>query len=104
VGNFYPRRSENTCLPRTARQLQRRFLARPGALTDARVASLPMTVVGYGSTKPIPRDSVPPPSSWDGIRRFRRSTFEKSSTEYWGTRSLPKPGVLRRVRGANVRR
>src|SRR5262245_53907459 len=34
-------------------------LARPGALTDARVSRLPMTVVGYGSTAPLPGDRPP---------------------------------------------
>jgi hypothetical protein len=48
-----------------------------------------MTVVGYGSTEPIPRDSVPPPSLWDGSRRFRTSAFEKVLNDYWGTWSLP---------------
>ena len=64
-------------------------LARPGALTDTRVAGLPMTVVGYGSTEPIARGAVPSPSMWDGSRRFRTSTFEKVVNEYWGAWRLP---------------
>jgi hypothetical protein len=64
-------------------------LARAGALTDARVAGLPMTVVGYGSTEPIERDAAPEPSMWDGSRRFRTSAIEKVVNEYWGTWRLP---------------
>jgi hypothetical protein len=76
-------------LARPVRNTRPAILARAGALTDARVASLPMTVVGYGSTEPIPRGSVPRPSLWDGIRRFRTSAFEKVVNEYWGAWSLP---------------
>jgi hypothetical protein len=75
-------------LARPVRNIRSAVLARPGALSDARVASLPMTVVGYGSTEPIPRDPLPPPSLWDGTR-FRPSGFEKVLNEYWGTWSLP---------------
>jgi hypothetical protein len=71
------------------RTIEPAVLARPGALTDARLARLPMTVVGYGSTQPIARGASPPASFWDGVRRFRVSTFEKVLNEYWGTWSLP---------------
>jgi hypothetical protein len=63
--------------------------ARPGALTDARVAGLRMTVAGYGSTEPIARGAAPRPSMWDGSRRFRTSAFEKVVNEYWGAWRLP---------------
>jgi hypothetical protein len=76
-------------LARPVRNIRPAVLARPGALTDARVARLPMTVVGYGSTEPVPRGSEPPPSMWDGSRRFRTSALEKIVNEYWGTWSLP---------------
>ncbi len=76
-------------LARPIRNMRPAVLARPGALTDPRVARLPMTVVGYGSTEPIPRESEPAPSMWDGIRRYRTSAFEKVVNEYWGTWSLP---------------
>jgi V8-like Glu-specific endopeptidase len=76
-------------LARPVRNIRPAVLARPGALTDARVAKLPMTVVGYGSTEPIPRDPTPPASMWDGSRRFRTSALEKVLNEYWGTWSLP---------------
>jgi Trypsin len=76
-------------LARPVRNIRPAVLARPGALTNARVAGLPMTVVGYGSTQPIPSGSEPPPSMWDGSRRFRTSAFEKVVNEYWGTWSLP---------------
>jgi hypothetical protein len=62
------------------RNIRPAVLARPGALTDRRVAKLQMTVVGYGSTEPIPRDSAPA-SMWDGRRRFRTSAFEKARLE-----------------------
>jgi hypothetical protein len=75
-------------LARSVRNIRPAVLARPGALTDARVAKLPMTVVGYGSTEPIPRDSAPA-STWDGSRRFRTSAFEKAVNDYWGTWRLP---------------
>ena len=71
------------------RNVRPAVLARPGALTDGRVVRLPMTVVGYGSTAPIPRGSEPLSSAWDGIRRFRTSALEKVLNEYWGTWSLP---------------
>jgi Trypsin len=74
---------------RPVRNIRPAVLARPGALTDTRVASLPMTVVGYGSTEPIPRGPLPPPSMWDGVRRFRTSAFEKVVNEYWGMWNLP---------------
>jgi trypsin len=76
-------------LARPVRNIRPAVLARPGALTDARVAGLPMTVAGYGSTEPLPRGWEPPSSMWDGIRRFRTSTFEKVVNEYWGTWRLP---------------
>lgn len=76
-------------LARPVRHIRPAVLARPAALTDARVARLPMTVVGYGSTAPIPRDSAPPASMWDGSRRFRTSAFEKALNDYWGTWRLP---------------
>jgi hypothetical protein len=76
-------------LDRPVRGIRPAVLARPGALTDALVARLPMTVVGYGSTEPIPRDSAPPASMWDGSRRFRTSAFEKAVNDYWGTWRLP---------------
>ena len=66
-------------LARPIRNMRPAVLARPGALTDPRVARLPMTVVGYGSTEPIPRESEPAPSMWDGIRRYRTSALRKSS-------------------------
>ena len=71
------------------RNIKPAVLARPGALADTRLARLPMTVVGYGSTEPIPRDATPPPSLWDGVRRFRASAFAQVLNEYWGTWSLP---------------
>jgi hypothetical protein len=64
-------------------------LARPAALTDARMSRLPMTVVGYGSTEPLPSGASPPASFWDGARRFRVSALEKVLNEYWATWSLP---------------
>jgi hypothetical protein len=70
------------------RNIRPAVLARPGALTDARVANLPMTVVGYGSTEPIRGDSAPA-STWDGSRRFRTSAFDKALNDYWGTWRLP---------------
>src|SRR5262245_15830652 len=76
-------------LARPVRNIRPAILARPGALTDARVARLPMTVVGYGSTEPIPPDPAPPASMWDGSRRFRTSAFEKALNDYWGRWSLP---------------
>lgn len=76
-------------LARPVRNIRPAVLARPGALTDARVTSLSMTVVGYGSTEPIPTGSEPPSSLWDGIRRFRKSALEKVVNEYWGTWRLP---------------
>jgi hypothetical protein len=76
-------------LARPVRNIRPAVIARPGALTDARVAKLPMTVVGYGSTEPIPRDSPPLASMWDGRRRFRTSAFEKAVNDYWGTWRLP---------------
>jgi hypothetical protein len=76
-------------LARPVRNIRLALLARPGALTDARVASLPMTVVGYGSTEPIPADAAPPASAWDGSRRFRTSAFEKAVNDYWGTWTRP---------------
>jgi hypothetical protein len=48
-----------------------------------------MSVVGYGSTKPISRDPAPPASTWDGSRCFRTSAFEKAVNDYWGTWRLP---------------
>src|SRR5262245_16460160 len=65
------------------------ILARPGALTDARVAKLPMTVVGYGSTAPIRRSRRPKASTWDGSRRYRTSALEKAVNDYWGRWRLP---------------
>jgi hypothetical protein len=76
-------------LARPVRNIRPAVLARPGALTDARVAGLPMTVVGYGSTEPIPPGAPPPPSMWDGVRRFRTSALDKAANDYWGTWSLP---------------
>jgi len=76
-------------LARPVRNIRPAILARPGALTDARVARLPMTVVGYGSTEPLPPDPIPPASMWDGGRRFRTSAFEKAINDYWGRWSLP---------------
>ena len=76
-------------LARPVRDIRPAVFARPAALTDARVARRPMTVVGYGSTQPIPRGSAPPASMWDGSRRFRTSAFEKSLNDYWGTWRLP---------------
>ena len=64
-------------------------LARPGALKDARLTSLPMTVVGYGSTAPIPIGPEPPASLWDGSRRFRTSAFEQVVNDYWARWRLP---------------
>jgi hypothetical protein len=91
-------------LARPVRNIRSAVLARPGALSDACVASLPMTVVGYGSTEPIPRDSAPPPTLWDGIRPFRTGGFEKVLNEYWGTWSLPSRVCSGDSGGANVRR
>jgi hypothetical protein len=48
-----------------------------------------MTVVGYGSTKPIPLGITAPPSLWDGVRRFRTSALDKVLNEYWATWRLP---------------
>jgi hypothetical protein len=76
-------------LARPVRNIRPAVLARPGALSDARVVRLPMTVVGYGSTEPIPGASAPTPSMWDGIRRFRTSAFEKIVNDYWATWRLP---------------
>jgi hypothetical protein len=76
-------------LANPVRNIRPAIFARPGALTDARVAKLPMTVVGYGSTEPIPRDAAPPVSMWDGSRRFRTSAFENAVNAYWGTWRLP---------------
>jgi Trypsin len=76
-------------LARPVRNIRPAVLARPGALTDTRIARRPMTVVGYGSTAPIPRGALPPPSLWDGVRRFRTSALGKVLNEYWGTWQLP---------------
>jgi hypothetical protein len=76
-------------LARPVSDIRTAILARPGALTDARVAKLPMTVVGYGSTAPIPRDTPPPASTWDGSRRFRTSALETVVNDYWGRWRLP---------------
>jgi Trypsin len=76
-------------LARPVRDIRPAVLARPGVLTDARAAKFPMTVVGYGSTEPIPRDAAPLASMWDGSRRFRTSAFEKALNDYWGTWRLP---------------
>jgi Trypsin len=76
-------------LAQPVRHVKPAVLARPGALTDARVATLPMAVVGYGSTAPISLAAPPPPSMWDGSRRFRTSALEKVLNEYWATWSLP---------------
>jgi hypothetical protein len=76
-------------LARPVRNIRPAVLARPGTLTDARVARWPMTVVGYGSTKPVPLGITPPPSLWDGVRRFRTSVLDKVLNEYWATWRLP---------------
>jgi hypothetical protein len=76
-------------LAQPVRNIRPAVLARPGALTDARVARVPMTVAGYGSTEPIPGGTASRPSLWDGSRRFGTSTLEKVVNEYWGAWSLP---------------
>jgi hypothetical protein len=65
-------------------------LARPETLTKPAARTRPMTIVGYGSTAPIPSER-PPASSlfWDGIRRFRSSSLDKVVNDYWATWALP---------------
>jgi hypothetical protein len=76
-------------LARSVPDISPAILARPGALTDARVVKLPMTVVGYGSTAPIRRDAPPRASPWDGSRRYRTSALEHAVNDYWGRWTLP---------------
>ena len=77
-------------LAKPARSIKPAPLARPGTLTDARLNQRMMTVVGYGSTAPIPVGPTPPPASaWDGIRRFRSSALEKVMNEFWAGWRLP---------------
>ena len=76
-------------LARPVRNIRPAALARPGALTDARVIQVPMSVAGYGSTQPTFHDPAPPASMWDGSRRFRTSAFERAVNDYWGTWRLP---------------
>jgi hypothetical protein len=64
-------------------------LARPGALADPAVSQRPMTVVGYGSTAPLPPGPTPPRSAWDGVRRFRTSTLDRVTNDYWASWRLP---------------
>ena len=76
-------------LARPVGDIRPAILARPGALTDPRVAKLPMTVVGYGSTAPLPRDAAPSASMWDGSRRFRTSALAEAVNDYWRAWRLP---------------
>jgi hypothetical protein len=73
-----------------ARNIRPAALAQPGTLEDARFTRQMMTVVGYGSTAPIPIGPAPPPASaWDGVRRYRTSTLENVINDFWASWRLP---------------
>jgi hypothetical protein len=48
-----------------------------------------MTIVGYGTTTPLERDTPPDTAVWDGKRRVRTSTLRRVVDETWALWSIP---------------
>jgi len=77
-------------LERPVRGIKPAVLARPGTLTEPGAGRRPMTIVGYGSTAPLPAGgNPPPPLFYDGIRRLKSSFLESVASDYWATWALP---------------
>ncbi len=62
-------------------------LAEPGALERAEAAD--MTIVGYGTTTPLPRGGPPDPAAWDGRRRVRPTRLRRLVDDTWALWSIP---------------
>jgi hypothetical protein len=62
-------------------------LAKQGTLDKSEGAQ--MTIVGYGTTAPRPRDAPVDAATWDGTRRIRTSTLRRVVDETWALWSIP---------------
>jgi hypothetical protein len=60
-------------------------LTHPSTLEEPEAAGTPTIIVGYGTTSPANGD----PSTWDGKRRLRISTFQAVIDETWAIWALP---------------
>ena len=63
-----------------------RFVA-PGTLD--RSEGRPTVIVGYGTTTPRQRNTLPDPAMWDGKRRVRTSTVRRVVDETWALWAIP---------------
>jgi hypothetical protein len=57
--------------------------------TLARSERAPTTIVGYGTTTPLPRMTPPDTAMWDGKRRVRASRLRRVVDETWALWSIP---------------
>jgi hypothetical protein len=61
--------------------------AEPGTLDRSEGA--PMTIVGYGTTRPRRRNAPPDSAMWDGKRRIRTSILRRVVDQTWALWSIP---------------